>query len=443
GDEDVDGSFSDVNDNYLLTINEDEPTHGPTGETTHESPENSIDLFNASTDNLGESVFSRFFSDLIDGPSSGPASDPLIDGRSNVVAQDSDVNLEPAIYPRLVDGLSDILIIVEIVQHLFRAAFTVISESCRIQVDHLWNFLLHRFFNDGTSSPHKDISPRMIINYSKNLRFEQVMNGDMRGAGERSLSRHRYCVNSLRKRQMSRDCPSVIKNNLKMMELNYVVQAYSMLDHRDTAELAIRQHGVSEPSHGFLSGVLGVSIPISGASEEQTRSAFFQDMMRSRALVHEASEGRWDYLWFPTALLWHSESAEPNDAAMNEMKLQLTSAVAFYYALGIGNQPVWGLVTHGTVVEVLYACRGEVMSQYTYVFDNNLAWFDICDPLSCYRFCVFLLRLSEKNKELRKKIEEGGYVDRFFTQLEDDSLDNWTVQSVRDKFREFHEPHGL
>ncbi|KAG6812215.1 hypothetical protein H0H92_003836, partial [Tricholoma furcatifolium] len=412
-------------------------------ETTHESPENSIDLFSASTDNLGESVFSRFFSDPIDGPSSGPASDPVIDDRSNVLAQNSDVNLEPDIYPRLVDGLSDILITVDIVNHLFRTAFIAITESCRIQVDHLWNFLLHRFFNDGTSSPHKDISPRMIINYSKNLRFEQVMNGDMRGASDRILDRHKYCADSLRTREMSRDCPNVIRRGLLMMELKYVVQALSMLDHRDTAELAIRQHGVSEPSHGFLSGVLGVSIPISGASEEQTSSVFFQDMMRSRALVREASEGRWDYLWFPTALLWHSESAEPNDTAMNEMKLQLTSAVAFYYALGIGNQPVWGLVTHGTEVQVLYAWRSEVENRYTYVFDNNLAWFDICDPLSCYRFCVFLLRLSEKNKELRKKIEEGGYVDRFFTQLEDDSLDNWTVQSVRDKFREFHEPLGL
>ncbi|KAG6827550.1 hypothetical protein H0H92_011333 [Tricholoma furcatifolium] len=424
----IDGAFNDLND--------DSP-----------SIKNSIDSTNTFTGNsTGESVEGQF-----NGPNNDPTTrnGPTSDTDQPSDASDEpteicDLRHEPGIYERLVDGLSDLLITVEILQHLFRTAFIAIPESCRIQVDHLWNFLFHRFFDDGTSSPHQYISPHMTINYSKNLCFEQVMNGDLEGASLRSLELHEHSAYKLRRKEMSDDCPSIISEGLQIKEQDYVSQAISMsYCDCDTAEWAFRQHGVSEPSQGYLNGVLGVSIPIPGPSEGQTSSAVFQDTMRSRALVREASEGRWDHLWFPTALLWHGESDEPNDATMNEMKLLLVSAIAFYHTLGIGNQPVWGLVTHGTEVQVMYAWRSEVNNQYTYIFDNNLAWFDICEPLSCYRFCVFLLRLSEKNKELRKKIEEGDYVERFFAQAEDSPLDNWTVQSVRDKFREFHEPLGL
>ncbi|KIK33991.1 hypothetical protein CY34DRAFT_52627, partial [Suillus luteus UH-Slu-Lm8-n1] len=66
------------------------------------------------------------------------------------------------------------------------------------------------------------------------------------------------------------------------------------------------------------------------------------------------------------------------------------SAVTFLSALGITDQPVFGLVVDGTLGAITMAWK---TNDQIYVMERNVRYYEIRDPLQALQFVSILLRL--------------------------------------------------
>ncbi|KIK37733.1 hypothetical protein CY34DRAFT_444009 [Suillus luteus UH-Slu-Lm8-n1] len=77
--------------------------------------------------------------------------------------------------------------------------------------------------------------------------------------------------------------------------------------------------------------------------------------------------------------------------AMNQMRMYQVSAVTFLSALGITDQPVFGLVVNGTLGAITMAWK---TNDQIYVMERNVRHYDIRDPLQALQFVSILRRLA-------------------------------------------------
>ncbi|KAG5636471.1 hypothetical protein H0H81_007889 [Sphagnurus paluster] len=146
-------------------------------------------------------------------------------------------------------------------------------------------------------------------------------------------------------------------------------------------------------------------------------------------------------LRFPVALVQHADSEKERAAAANRLKMNSVTAVSFMAALGIYAQPVFGILTCGTVASVMCTWYSIASGPQIYMFDKHrIARYDISRPLDCLHFAAFILRLRQEAEKLRDVIARGGYVEKFFQQGEDDPLRNWTVEALFKRLEEEHVP---
>ncbi|KAG5634910.1 hypothetical protein H0H81_000360 [Sphagnurus paluster] len=144
-------------------------------------------------------------------------------------------------------------------------------------------------------------------------------------------------------------------------------------------------------------------------------------------------------LRFPIAQ--HADSEKERAAAMNWLKLHSVAAVSFMFALGISGQPVYGILTCGTVASVMCTWYSVESDYHIYMFDNHrISRYDISCPLDCLNFAAFILRLRREAEKLRDVIAQGGYVEKFFRQSEDSPLRNWTVEALSKRFEKEYGP---
>ncbi|KAG0703486.1 hypothetical protein DFH29DRAFT_441140 [Suillus ampliporus] len=89
--------------------------------------------------------------------------------------------------------------------------------------------------------------------------------------------------------------------------------------------------------------------------------------------------------------------------AANQMRTYLVSAITFLSALGVTDEPVFGLVVNGTRGAVTMAwMKGEKI----YIMERNVRYYDITDPLQALQFVWVLLRLARHGQRLRGLFEQ-------------------------------------
>ncbi|KAF8912315.1 hypothetical protein CPB85DRAFT_1181636, partial [Mucidula mucida] len=74
--------------------------------------------------------------------------------------------------------------------------------------------------------------------------------------------------------------------------------------------------------------------------------------------------------------------------------LYLVSAVVFLASLGFKKQPVYAVVTDGTVGVVL-CCWHSAESDTIFIMDRNVRSYDISSPIRMYQFATFMIRLRK------------------------------------------------
>ncbi|KAG1741780.1 uncharacterized protein EDB91DRAFT_1279845 [Suillus paluster] len=89
--------------------------------------------------------------------------------------------------------------------------------------------------------------------------------------------------------------------------------------------------------------------------------------------------------------------------ATNQMRTYLVSAITFLSALGITNEPVFGLVVNGPRGAVTMAWK---KGEKIYIMERNVRHYNITDPLQAFQFVAVLLRLARHGLILRQKFEE-------------------------------------
>ncbi|KAL4063391.1 hypothetical protein V8B97DRAFT_1992062 [Scleroderma yunnanense] len=94
--------------------------------------------------------------------------------------------------------------------------------------------------------------------------------------------------------------------------------------------------------------------------------------------------------------------------AMNQCRIYLVSAVRFLEALGITDQPVFGLVTKGAEGSILMAWLSG-KTEKIYIIDRNVKTFDLTNPLDAFQFATILVRLSQHAQDLKTKFEDEVY----------------------------------
>ncbi|KAL4061991.1 hypothetical protein J3A83DRAFT_4114288, partial [Scleroderma citrinum] len=94
--------------------------------------------------------------------------------------------------------------------------------------------------------------------------------------------------------------------------------------------------------------------------------------------------------------------------AVNQCRIYLVSAVRFLEALGITDQPVFGLVTKGAEGSIFMAwLNGK--TEKIYIIDRNVKTFDLTNPLDAFQFATILVRLSQHAQGLKTKFEDEDY----------------------------------
>ncbi|KAG6824996.1 hypothetical protein H0H87_010590, partial [Tephrocybe sp. NHM501043] len=184
----------------------------------------------------------------------------------------------------------------------------------------------------------------------------------------------------------------------------------------------VKKHGNDEPETAHTDVILGVGFPCNPNQSARKSAAEIINIINSNSFVRAAPEHPPDSaspagsLWLPVAIVQHANPLQSKQDVMNLIKRNLISAAAFLHVFGLKSHPVTGLVIFGTEVTVLLTWQMNAASESAYVlFDyDNVETFDIAEPLGCYRFCVLLLRLSQKAKELEELVCKGRLADRFF-----------------------------
>ncbi|KIK46074.1 hypothetical protein CY34DRAFT_76730 [Suillus luteus UH-Slu-Lm8-n1] len=80
------------------------------------------------------------------------------------------------------------------------------------------------------------------------------------------------------------------------------------------------------------------------------------------------------------------------------------SAATFLSALGITDQPVFGLVVNGTVGAITMAWK---TNDQIYVMERNVQHYDIRDPLQALQFVSILRRLASYGVKLHTELLKG------------------------------------
>ncbi|KIJ61469.1 hypothetical protein HYDPIDRAFT_42675 [Hydnomerulius pinastri MD-312] len=108
-------------------------------------------------------------------------------------------------------------------------------------------------------------------------------------------------------------------------------------------------------------------------------------------------------------------------AALNQGRIYCVAAVTFLAALGIEEYPVYGLVTNGNVGAVLLSWKSPA-SKNIYIMERSIRTFNLSRPIEAFQFAAFLLRLRDKDDELRRVFQERSYV------RNGQAVTRWTMQ---------------
>ncbi|KAG6916958.1 hypothetical protein DXG01_004507 [Tephrocybe rancida] len=151
----------------------------------------------------------------------------------------------------------------------------------------------------------------------------------------------------------------------------------------------------------------------------------------SEATVH-AETG---YLMIPFCVIEHKKSHHSAQQAVNQIRLYSFSAASFFSALGVKEAiPIFGIVTYGSIATLFLTwssvTQERQMPEAKFMFEQGTLSFDIAQPLDCYRFCTFLLRLRTLGDILQSKLRSQNYTDVFFKAIYDPShpLRQWKMR---------------
>ncbi|KAH7923387.1 hypothetical protein BV22DRAFT_1093049 [Leucogyrophana mollusca] len=108
---------------------------------------------------------------------------------------------------------------------------------------------------------------------------------------------------------------------------------------------------------------------------------------------------------------YKKKSASTVFQSMNQTRIYCVSSLKFLEAIGITNQPIFGLVVSGTKGVLWLAWSN---GQKTFIMERNVRQYDLQDPLQTFQLAIFLSRLSRHGAQLQATVraKQGEIIDR-------------------------------
>ncbi|KAH7923386.1 hypothetical protein BV22DRAFT_1093046 [Leucogyrophana mollusca] len=108
---------------------------------------------------------------------------------------------------------------------------------------------------------------------------------------------------------------------------------------------------------------------------------------------------------------YKKKSASSVFQSMNQTRIYCVSSLKFLEAIGVTNQPVFGLVVCGTQGVLWLAWSN---GQKTFIMERNVRQYDLQDPLQTLQLAIFLSRLSRHGAQLQAivRAKQGEIIDR-------------------------------
>ncbi|KAF9236662.1 hypothetical protein BU15DRAFT_49781 [Melanogaster broomeanus] len=120
-------------------------------------------------------------------------------------------------------------------------------------------------------------------------------------------------------------------------------------------------------------------------SEDETPGAFNQDLL------------------LPLLVAEYKRKDDANVfKAMNQCRVYLVSALSFLKALGVDDQPVFGLVVSGARGALVMAWQDD---EKYFIMERNVRHYDITDTMNAFQFATVLVRLAKHAQTLREIFE--------------------------------------
>ncbi|KAG6852812.1 hypothetical protein H0H87_009305 [Tephrocybe sp. NHM501043] len=275
-----------------------------------------------------------------------------------------------------------------------------------------WDLLLLECFVPDEES---ESSPRAIfrktINYSKNYYLEQLLRGINVSKIYDQMDISAVCRANVACYAGRDFKDSLLERHMKLI--------HSVFEIRDRVGAVLLEHGRQEPAKGDLDVLMAISFPLPHPPG-------------GHGLMSDAvSDSKYEEnVYLPIAMVYHAQPGEPVTSQASRARMGGVAAVEFLSAVGIRGQPVFGLVTSGPKVSILFTWKSKT-SEDIYIFDDDIVTWDISEPFGCFRFCMFLLRLSREARRLREIVNTEGTIEKSFTQTDDNPIEQWTVEYTR------------
>ncbi|KAJ3476653.1 hypothetical protein NLI96_g11010 [Meripilus lineatus] len=109
----------------------------------------------------------------------------------------------------------------------------------------------------------------------------------------------------------------------------------------------------------------------------------------------------------PQLVVVYQQPSYGEEAALNQVRISLTSSISFLAHLGIVDHAVFGLVVTGTVGLVVMAWKSKDKDAI-YIMERNMKCFDLTNILDVYHFAIFLLRLRTREENTMQMIQAEG-----------------------------------
>ncbi|KAH7918445.1 hypothetical protein BV22DRAFT_1041778 [Leucogyrophana mollusca] len=113
----------------------------------------------------------------------------------------------------------------------------------------------------------------------------------------------------------------------------------------------------------------------------------------------------------PVLVAEYKKSASTVFQSMNQTRIYCVSSLKFLEAIGITNQPIFGLVVSCTKGVLWLAWSN---GQKTFIMERNVRQYDLQDPLQTFQLAIFLFRLSRYGAQLQATVraKRGEIIDR-------------------------------
>ncbi|KAF5373353.1 hypothetical protein D9615_007362 [Tricholomella constricta] len=284
-----------------------------------------------------------------------------------------------------------------------------------------WDRLLYKF----TITEDIYVSPNVLLERSINLPANRSLK---KIEANESLSAHYQTMATSRKYLWTTTLYDTVRARLSediiLGQVNKTSAVGTALNDLtdDTLSTHVRKHCLDEPVSAKVDATLVATVPLPCLKVSSTPASKLPEFVGRAALIRhssppktsppdelphtphnihpdmpEASKNGERLLRLAIFFAEYKKAGKKLEEVSNQARIDCTSAVTFLDELGLSGEPVFYIVTLGSIG---WLHMGWKAGDQIFLMDKSVKSFDISNPVECLHFAVILLRLAKRGQDL-------------------------------------------